>query len=381
MGLFDRFKKSNRTESIPVKRETGQLKDFSDNSIAISDRPIPEKDKKYYQSDNYYTKKAFEGTVFEKKVITFEERKKISFPSNTGLYVAEILLLSYCDKGQFPCPANGYQGFWWFEYGVRNVGAVLSSLEERGYIYLRHANDCVGQLTIPKLKTILKDHDLSISGNKADLLSRVAENISEEVLLSAGVTRKYALTEKGKSEINENAYVPFMHANPNKSRENVGEVEFNVWSINRILGKGDKSDWKKVIDAEEKRVKLLLERHNVAWMEQLKTFDPEKYQLLQLQDDQLALVKSKKDEYARTGDLDSYIAFWEQLWRQGGLIFEGSMWHFELADLYIKQKRFDDALAFLRMLREKKPSYSEKADVYIEKIVNDKCKHITKEVL
>ena len=84
MGLFDFFKKKAKSESPQ------QAKNISS---------IPETDKKYYQPDSYYTEKAFEGTPFEKKVITFEERKRTAIPSSRGLYPAEILLLEYCSKG------------------------------------------------------------------------------------------------------------------------------------------------------------------------------------------------------------------------------------------------------------------------------------------
>ena len=111
MGLFDFFKKQ---KPVASKQEPSKY-------------AVPEADKKYYQNDSYYTDVAFAGTPFEKKVITLEERKKTAIPSETGLYPAEILLLEYCSYGTYPGPKNGYPGFWWFEYGIRDVGAVLRS--------------------------------------------------------------------------------------------------------------------------------------------------------------------------------------------------------------------------------------------------------------
>ncbi len=46
---------------------------------------VPDEEKKYYQPDSYYSMYAFENTSFEVRVITFNERKKISFPSKRGL--------------------------------------------------------------------------------------------------------------------------------------------------------------------------------------------------------------------------------------------------------------------------------------------------------
>ena len=64
MGIFDVFKKK------PLEVEP----------------PIAEDEKSYYRPDGYYTNLAHEGTQFQRKVITFEERKKISFPSARGLF-------------------------------------------------------------------------------------------------------------------------------------------------------------------------------------------------------------------------------------------------------------------------------------------------------
>lgn len=52
----------------------------------------------------------------------------------------------------------------------------------------------------------------------------------------------------------------------------------------------------------------------------------------------------------------------------GGLTFEGVKWHFTLADLYIKAKRYNDALNFVKQLKRKKKNYSENADKYIARI-------------
>jgi hypothetical protein len=88
------------------------LFDFIKKKPVFSEPPIPENEKQYYRPDSYYTNCSYPGTNHEKKVILFEERKRISYPSNRGLYVAEILLLEYCSYGTHPCPQNGYSGFW-----------------------------------------------------------------------------------------------------------------------------------------------------------------------------------------------------------------------------------------------------------------------------
>lgn len=209
---------------------------------------MPEEEKKFYQPDAYYTDVVAEGTVFEHRVITFEDRKKMAIPSRRGLYPAEILLLEYCSKGTYPGPKNGYPGFWWFEYGIRDVGAALKTLEERGYIDLASAKDSVKGFTVQQLKDLLVAKGCSTTGKKADLVERVAETVPEDELLAAGIKPKYVLTEIGQLELNENAYVPYMHSVNNKTTEDDRfGMTFNVWSINKLLGSGDKSNWKAVV--------------------------------------------------------------------------------------------------------------------------------------
>lgn len=254
MGFFDLFYKKNK----PKQTQQGQT-GVNDKLVSIT---IPESEKKYYQEDEYYTRKTHEGTVFERTVVTFDERKKISIPSEQGLYVAEILLLDYCSKGTYPGPKNGYPGFWWFEYGIRDVGAALRSLESRGFIEYSPIKECIRSLTMPQLKEILAKYDLPTTGKKADLLHRVHESVSEEDLLDAGVEQKYRLTQKGYHELQQNEYIPYMHKCSLKTIEgsNFG-TEYNVWSMNRLLGNVDKSNWRTLVEDIERSMKVESEKN------------------------------------------------------------------------------------------------------------------------
>lgn len=63
MRLFNFLKKKTDTKWI-------------EKTAAAVNSTVAENEKKYYQDDSYYTSKVHEGTVFERPVITFEERKK-----------------------------------------------------------------------------------------------------------------------------------------------------------------------------------------------------------------------------------------------------------------------------------------------------------------
>lgn len=248
MGLFDPLRKT---------------RDEASKQSFLREPPIPESEKKYYQPDKYYTDTVpvlavgIGGDYATRKVITFDERCKISNPSKNGLYVAEILLLEYCSYGTYPHPKNGYPGFWWFEYGIRNIGAKLESLEKRGFIQFSSPKESVSRLTISRLKEILTDLNLSTTGKKSELIQRLVGGVDEEDLALYIPDAKYKLTELGKLELSENEYIPYMHKHPQKTIDVglFGPV-FNVWEVNRRLPK--EKDWRKIVsDIELERYRFL----------------------------------------------------------------------------------------------------------------------------
>lgn len=315
MGLFDIFKKkSNKKKVVSTAQET----------LLKQTAAIPETEKKYYQADSYYTVKSHEETPFENEVISFEQRKKTSIPSNNGLYVPEILMLHFCKK--YPNPKSGYPGYWWYKYGIRDVGSIYESLVERGFIII---NDKTG---------------------------------------------KYELTNLGKSELEENAYVPYMHSHSKYTT-------FTIWDLNKLLSTGDKSNYLEIIEKKQTEIDNRNEASNKTFMKELKVIDPEGYRLLKSQDKQIKAVQAADEKYAEDKDLEWIINFWEEIWKDGGPKFEGSGWMFRLPDLYIKAKRYDDAMVIVQKIKKTKGSYySNKADSYITKIEERKTKEAIKKI-
>lgn len=283
MGLFEIFMNK-------IKKET--LAYIAKETLLKQTAAIPESEKKYYQADSYYTMKSQEGTLFENEVVSFEKRKKISIPSNNGLYVPEILMLHFCKK--YPNPKSGYPGYWWYKYGIRDVGSFYDSLVERGFIIINEK------------------------------------------------TGKYELTNLGKSELEENAYVPYMHSHSKYTT-------FTIWDLNILLGNGEKNNYMEIIEKKNNIIDKRNEESNKTFMKELKVIDPEGYRKLKSQDKQIKAVQTADEKYAADNNLDWIINFWEEIWKVGGPKFEGSGWMFRLPDLYIKAKRYDDALAIVHM--------------------------------
>ena len=257
MGLLD-FLKSRNTQSendnSPIKISSGHK--IRSGKIEYADsRSIAPDERQYYRPDDYYTTYSYPGTEMARRVITFEERKKTSYPSKHGLYVAEILLLEYCSYGKYPKPSSGYPGLWWFEYGIRDVGHALESLEKRGFLYWAPLEHCLSSLKVDELKQILAKEGLTTTGKKADLVKRISEEMPRERIDLPDSAYKYELTDLGKEELRQNGYVPYMHKHPRKTTEDARfEEVFNVWSINKLFPDGNTSDWRRVVGGVEEKL-------------------------------------------------------------------------------------------------------------------------------
>lgn len=247
MGIFDFLKKSMQgPSSEPLNSGEKQLKrkvmPWADSST------VDQSERSYYQPDEYYTLITHEGTTFERKVITFEERKKCSFPTANGLYVGEVLLLEYCSYGKYPKPASGYPGFWWFEYGIRDVGHALESLEKRGFLEWCSAEKGLSSLKVDELKQLLANEGLPTSGKKAELIQRIIVNIPNIANILPDTCQKYSLTQLGENELSLNGYIPYMHKHPHRTTEdNTFSPIFNVWSINKLFPTGDAQNWRSIV--------------------------------------------------------------------------------------------------------------------------------------
>ena len=180
MGLFD-FLKTNVTSEIVSNSQNAYV---DSSSISPDERP-------YYKQDDYYTYYSYPGTGMATRVILFEERKRTTYPSARGLYVAEIMLLEYCDSGKYPKPNSGYPGFWWFKYGIRDVGHALESLEHRGFIRWASKYHSLQSLKLDELKAVLSNEGKSTSGKKSDLIERIISEIPEDRLIIPNYVPKY----------------------------------------------------------------------------------------------------------------------------------------------------------------------------------------------
>jgi len=306
LGLFNFFKnkigKSNKITYISLEN------DITSNT------------NNYFQQDTYFYENTFEDVPIEQRFISFEERKKTAIPSENGLYVPEILMLHLCKK--YPKSKFRYPCYWWYKYGIRDVGLAYESLVERGFIKL----------------------------NKQ--------------------TEKYELTDLGKTELKANEYVPYMHKHSKYTT-------FTIWDLNQILGMENKNNYKEIIQKKHIEIENSSIKANEKLVEIVRINDPKRYKVLKSQEIQLRAFLDADAKYIFDKDINWIINFWEKVWQMGGPKFEDSKWIFRLPDLYLKAQRYDDAITLVkRIKKERAMNHHDKANLYISKIKDEKAKNL-----
>lgn len=94
---------------------------------------IPKEELCFYEPDDYYQRNP--GALFgHPPVIDYDERIKAEPRSKEGLFAPEIVAIAMCKWSPNTTEPRHYPGYYWFKYGIRDVGGFQRSLEERGFI-------------------------------------------------------------------------------------------------------------------------------------------------------------------------------------------------------------------------------------------------------
>lgn len=124
------------------------------------------------------------------------------------LTVPEILMLHYAET--FYTGDNIFQQFWIYRYAVR-PDKILTKLLHEGYVEIGNYETALTRKTSLELKDFLKQYELPVSGKKQDLIFRILNNIDDNSLDKFCIPRNYALTDKGRTIVEENPNVLYAH--------------------------------------------------------------------------------------------------------------------------------------------------------------------------
>ena len=218
MGLLDRLKKRNTLSN----REKTALSDVNAVSEEITTEP---------------------GLFWRPEM----EDKSLS-PS--GLYPHEILLLDqapgfYTDQLDFPA-------FWRQRYGILHMPLSLSMLMGRGFLETASLETALEGATVITLREVLKLNRLPMGGKKAELITRLLENLPRERVGRHFPRRHFVLTETGLRARDEALHIPYIHRSPVEG--------LTIWSLHRLVIQNPDKTYRELVFAYlEERSKTLLQ--------------------------------------------------------------------------------------------------------------------------
>ncbi|MGE6609347.1 SAP domain-containing protein [Peribacillus sp. NPDC076916] len=156
------------------------------------------------------------------------------FPN--GLVPGEILLINWIagknKDAQFP-------RYFETTYGIDAQRSLYKLLKE-GYVAEASAIESLSSLKLPELKEILKSKELKVSGNKADLISRIGDNFTNEEVDTFIDSPMLKVTEKGDKVLEEYYYI--VPAHRNDSKDGVYNVATTIRHVNKLSYKPKNGD-------------------------------------------------------------------------------------------------------------------------------------------
>lgn len=141
--------------------------------------------------------------------------------------IQNLVLLSVAE--QFIVGEKKYPDYLRYQFGIGFPNEKLDKLEKESYIRSTTAAETLPRLKIAELKTIASQFDLKVSGKKADLCDRIAENVPEADLDRIITERYWTVTEKGKTFLAENPYISFYLERHAYSLEDIG-LDINTYA-------------------------------------------------------------------------------------------------------------------------------------------------------
>lgn len=85
----------------------------------------------------------------------------------------------------------------------RNAAPALTRLLNNGYLVLGDIRKRISLKQVPELKAVLSEHELKVSGRKAELIQRLIDNISQDELEAIFPVNAYEITDKGLAALEE----------------------------------------------------------------------------------------------------------------------------------------------------------------------------------
>ncbi len=182
--------------------------------------------------------------------LSLEDRIRAAIPSKNGLYPHEILMLSQANN--YSMESKDFPRYWFYAHDVKNPMVLIEKLANQNFLQKEQILDVIKRSKVDKIKEVLKGNSLKISGKKEELIGRLTENVPLNTLEPFFPSERYVPSEKGIQELQDNAYVEYIHKHGSR-------YELDIWDMNKLVNELPNSPyrdiiWKQLIDKSLRRL-------------------------------------------------------------------------------------------------------------------------------
>lgn len=124
-----------------------------------------------------------------------------------GVLPGELILMNWLDGNTIHDTPPKYFSYC---YGINPIKST-EKLIKAGYLAESSPYEALPSLKVSELKEILRNNNLKLSGNKSDLVKRITENVSEDIVKGFITKKPLKITKMGKELMKKYHYIVDAH--------------------------------------------------------------------------------------------------------------------------------------------------------------------------
>ena len=155
---------------------------------------------------------------------------KRGIADENGLYPTELLMLFIAEK--FYVNGDKFPAYLRNDFQIGYPKEILVRLHEDGFIRKPDISESLMKLKSTELQDIATNFDIALSGKKANMVSKLIENVDADLLRTFITDGKWIITDRGHKAIELNPYVNFF---VEKHLYHPSAVNIDIWKVNKLV--------------------------------------------------------------------------------------------------------------------------------------------------
>lgn len=125
---------------------------------------------------------------------------------------------------------NEYPAYLFYECSIQDAAKYHEKMITEGYLVVSSPKEKILGLKVDELKDILASQGLKVSGKKSELIERISNNVSDEILSEYVKEETYSLSDLGKKFLEDNNDYVLLHTHKNWG------IDWKEYDLNKKQG-------------------------------------------------------------------------------------------------------------------------------------------------